>query len=457
MHIEKKLFTNYNLINVLIALVPLSLILGNLIVNLNVILICLVGITIYKLDTFKISKKIYQYLIYAFFCYLILITLISYLPLITSNSNKIFPNNISSKESYIENIFKVFFFLRFLILFFVITKLIEENHFNEKFFFISCAFFSCVVAIDIFIQVSFGRNLLGNTYEYRPTSFFNDEDIAGGFLQKFSLFFIFFISFINISKNKKNYYIYLTFLAFFILVVLINNRMPVLLFTSSFFIFLFLNKNFKAMVFAVLFILSILTTLNVLSEKLSSSYSSFYANVKQILVTAPGLFYNSKAEGEVWYNFTPETLKAAGMSFNKEIIPFAHGYTILFNSGIQLWKENKIFGQGLKSFKFNCSRGKNTTCSTHPHNYFIEIALDTGLIGLILIYSIFFLSIFDFMKFNKNNLDFNSKLMSFPFFLIIFFEFFPLRGSGSFFSTSNASIIFLMLPILIGLSNSKKN
>ena len=117
MLIEKKLFTNYNLINGLIALVPLSLILGNLIVNLNVILICLVGITIYKLDTFKISKKIYQYLIYAFFCYLILITLISYLPLITSNTNKIFPNNISSKESYIENIFKVFFFLRFLILF----------------------------------------------------------------------------------------------------------------------------------------------------------------------------------------------------------------------------------------------------------------------------------------------------------------------------------------------------
>ena len=111
MHIEKKLFTNYNLINVLIALVPLSLILGNLIVNLNVILICLVGITIYKLDTFKIDKKIYQYLIYTFFGYLILITLISYLPLIENNTEKMFPNNISFKEDYLENIFKVFFFL----------------------------------------------------------------------------------------------------------------------------------------------------------------------------------------------------------------------------------------------------------------------------------------------------------------------------------------------------------
>ena len=457
MLINKKKFTNYNLINLLIALVPLSLILGNLIVNLNIVLICLVGITIYKLDTFKIDKKIYQYLIYTFFGYLILITLISYLPLIENNTEKMFPNNISFKEDYLENIFKVFFFLRFLILFLIITKLIEKNHFNLKIFFISCAFFSSVIAIDILIQISFGRNLLGNTYEYRPTSFFNDEDVAGGFLQKFSLFFVFFASFLNTSKNKKNYHMIFAFIVFFIIIVLVNNRMPIIFFIGSFFIFIFLNKNFKTMMFAFFFELLTFITLNIFSEKLSKTYSSFYANIRQIVVSAPSLFYKSKAEGEVWYNFTPETLKAAGLSFDKEIIPFAHGYTILFNSGIQLWKEKKIFGQGLKSFKFNCTRGKNTTCSTHPHNYFIEIALDTGLVGLILIYSIFFLSMIDFTRFYKNNSDFNSKLISLPFFLIIFFEFFPIRGSGSFFTTSNSTVIFLMLPVLIGLSNSKKN
>ena len=41
MLIEKKLFTRVNLINLLIAVLPLSLIIGNSAVNTNVVLICL--------------------------------------------------------------------------------------------------------------------------------------------------------------------------------------------------------------------------------------------------------------------------------------------------------------------------------------------------------------------------------------------------------------------------------
>ena len=46
---KQKIFTNNNLINVLVALIPLSLILGNLIININIILICTLGLLIYKL------------------------------------------------------------------------------------------------------------------------------------------------------------------------------------------------------------------------------------------------------------------------------------------------------------------------------------------------------------------------------------------------------------------------
>jgi len=75
MLIKKKLFNYNNLINILIAAIPLSLILGNLIVNINIILICILGVAIYKFNTFQINRKKYQYLIYSFFLYLILITL----------------------------------------------------------------------------------------------------------------------------------------------------------------------------------------------------------------------------------------------------------------------------------------------------------------------------------------------------------------------------------------------
>ena len=58
MFINTKIFTKINLLNVLILLVPLSLIIGNLAVNLNVVLICLVGIVIYGSNVFKIKGDI---------------------------------------------------------------------------------------------------------------------------------------------------------------------------------------------------------------------------------------------------------------------------------------------------------------------------------------------------------------------------------------------------------------
>ncbi len=114
-------------------------------------------------------------------------------------------------------------------------------------------------------------------------------------------------------------------------------------------------------------------------------------------------------------------------------------------------EENKIFGSGLKSFRINCEYGKNTTCQTHPHNYFIEIMLDTGLIGLSLIYLIFIFAFFNFLKFYNGNINLQTRLISMPYFLIFFFEFFPLRSSGSFFTTTNSILIFLTLAIIINI------
>ena len=115
-------------------------------------------------------------------------------------------------------------------------------------------------------------------------------------------------------------------------------------------------------------------------------------------------------------------------------------------------EKNKIFGNGIKSFRFNCAFGKNETCTTHPHIYIIEILLDVGVVGFILVGSIIFLSIYDYIKIYRNKLNFNSKLVSFPFFLIIVCEFFPIHSTCSFFTTNNASIIFLILPMLINSS-----
>ena len=127
-------------------------------------------------------------------------------------------------------------------------------------------------------------------------------------------------------------------------------------------------------------------------------------------------------------------------------------YLVTFNSGAQVWKKNKFFGGGLKSFRLNCSWTKNQLCNTHPHNYVLEILVDTGLVGLIIIYLIFIFCNLNFYKFYTQNSSSRIRFVALPFFLIIFFELFPFRSSGSFFTTNNAVVFFLILPFLINIS-----
>ena len=57
---------------------------------------------------------------------------------------------------------------------------------------------------------------------------------------------------------------------------------------------------------------------------------------------------------------------------------------------------NKVIGGGIKSFRFNCWKAlakNNSTwsCATHPHNYYIEILADLGLIGFLIIIMLFYI------------------------------------------------------------------
>ena len=51
-----------------------------------------------------------------------------------------------------------------------------------------------------------------------------------------------------------------------------------------------------------------------------------------------------------------------------------------------MFLDNKIFGQGPKSFRYLCNDDRfkinKWSCSTHPHNYYIQLLAETGLIGL---------------------------------------------------------------------------
>ena len=94
----------------------------------------------------------------------------------------------------------------------------------------------------------------------------------------------------------------------------------------------------------------------------------------------------------------------------------------------------------------------------HPHNYYLEILTDIGLIGLIISCLIFILTIYNSLiknYFLKQIKSINIILV--PFIFVFISEIFPLRTSGSFFTTSTATFIFLLISIIISLSEQKTN
>ena len=67
---------------------------------------------------------------------------------------------------------------------------------------------------------------------------------------------------------------------------------------------------------------------------------------------------------------------------------------------IKIFQNNPIFGSGVKSFRYQCSKfevkskSNDQRCSTHTHNLFLEIISETGIIGIL----IFITFLFIFLK-----------------------------------------------------------
>ena len=57
----------------------------------------------------------------------------------------------------------------------------------------------------------------------------------------------------------------------------------------------------------------------------------------------------------------------------------------------KMFQDKPIFGHGPKMFRIKCSNSKYSTgqkpCSTHPHNFYIQLLAETGIVGFIFLLS----------------------------------------------------------------------
>ena len=453
------ILNNYLLrsLQILIYLFPISFIFGNMVINIFVLLISIIGIIYYNKTLFKWLDKKPFFLVFLFF-FLIIFSTVLYI---------IFENN------YTDSI-KSLFFLRFLILLIVIKTIISKNDLNLNYFFYTCLIIPAFLSIDIIIQFLFDKNLIGlGPIEFDQgkseklryyTGVFGSELIAGGYIQMFSILGIF--SIFRILRNKNKILPYLGFFFFIILFLialsLAGNRMPLILFI--FFLLssgLVMKMKAKKIYFfgTSVLIVIIFCSLSLKSEVFTKTYENFFGSipnpkliVKELKKSYPDLkkYENS---GKQFH-----TLDESKTIKNYENYPFFSGHLSVYITSIDLFLENPILGRGIKSFRNNCIKKihlPNRVCESHPHNFALEILNDTGILGFVLLMLlIIYLLFLNYKTYRLENLK-KSKIPDWIYLTIIltiFIQFFPLRSSGSFFSTFNAAYTFLIIGISIGIN-----
>jgi len=197
---------NSNLINILFFLFPLSFILGNLFINLNLFLFSILTFIFYFKKFVKIEMNIFDKVIFAFFFYILATLVLNYV-LTTFVDGKAFPKFIITKS---------LFFLRYLIFYLAIRTLISLRILKLNWFILTCALCATFVCFDIFFQFINGKDIFGVEpgSERHFSGIFGKELIAGGYLQKFAIF-SFFLPFILITKNFTKLSIQVVFFIFF--------------------------------------------------------------------------------------------------------------------------------------------------------------------------------------------------------------------------------------------------
>ena len=427
-------FQRKNILNFLICLFPLSFIFGNLITNIEIILISLLGIFIYKKKIFLFENKKTIIVLFTFFLLLIF-------------STTLYHNfNLDSPQ-----VIKSILFMRYFIFFLVLSTVVKNQDFNFKYFSLTCFLITIFLSIDIIFQSYMGINLFGyNQNINHNSSIFGKELIAGSYIQRFSLIGLIFLAFISNKFNKILLYMSFSILILGIGIFFSGNRMPFILFIFSIFISLIFIKKYRTIIFITLssLLIFLIILLNNNSE-IKKKYISFFDNSIYVAKILKDEIKNSFEE--------TNTINLPGS-----------GHGVIFASAIHTWLEKPLLGRGIKSFGITCQINqfvflpgkteyegkKNRICAPHPHNYYLEILNDTGLIGIILLFIFIILIGIKNINFYREK-NFKNKIINYILILTLLIEFTPLRSSGSFFSTGNASFIFFLLGIIINLQKKK--
>ena len=343
-----------------------------------------------------------------------------------------------------SGIYRNFGFIRFILLFLIVNYIFFINEKNFSILKIWTAIFF-VVLIDVYIERFTGSNILGfgkleidgipQPYANRVISFFRTEPIAGAYLSGFCFIVTGYI--LNYLKPKK----ILKILGFIIVlislvgIILTGERSNSLKALIGFLIFIsmidYVKLKSKILIFLSIFAIFFITIS--LSDYVKLRYvDQFYSEIKT---------------KEKRANFLENSL-----------------YIKLYKSGISVFKNNPLLGVGNKNYRVEtCNPKKNSInkeywCLTHPHQVYIEMLSEHGIIGTTIILLIIF-----YLKFRILRKIINSRnYLQAGCLVFLLINFVPLLPSGAFFNNFNLTLFMINLSLMYATNKetnifSKKN
>lgn len=397
---------------------PTSIIAGNFVLNLNIVIFSLIIIFSNFNIIIDIIKKNYFFVV----IFLILLLL-----------NILFSKNLSLSFPGALGLIKNLIFCICIYIFFLDKKHIQLNILSKIIYCLIIFIF-----FDLLIQFFNKKDLFGFVpYSHgRLAGPFGDEHVAGSYIAK--LFYIPLLFFFSL-KEKKTYLIILLIIFSFLGIILSGDRMPLIGLFFTFLIFVFFNKNIslKQKFFFILII-----------------FICFFANLKNKNFLLR--FENTLLHFGLKHN-----------EFNKNKNFLESRWGSHFAIAYEIGKKNLIFGSGIKTFRSECYNEKYiikktstssivSRCNTHPHNIYLEIFSETGVLGFIFFLYIHLIILKKIIL--SREVDKNFRITFFCYFLLLFF---PIQTTGSFFSSFNGVFYYifygLYLSFFSNLTEQKKN
>ena len=402
-----------NLLIILFSILPISIIIGSSFSLINTVLLCFGFIFIYFSKS-DIEIQDFKPIFFLIILYLYLIF------------NSLISIDITS------GIYRNFGFIRFIFFFLIVNYIFFIDEKNSKIFKSWTTIFF-VVLIDVYIERFTGSNILGfgkleingvpQPYANRVISFFKTEPIAGAYLCGFCFIVSGYI--LNNLKSKK----ILKILGFTIIllsligIILTGERSNALKALIGFLIFIslidYVKLKSKILIFLSIFII-FFSTIS-FSDYVKFRYvDQFYSEIK------------TKDKRE---NFLENSL-----------------YIKLYKSGIHVFKNNPWLGVGNKNYRVEtCSakkKSKEYWCLTHPHQVYIEMLSEHGIIGTIIILSIIFYLMFRIIgKIIDSRNYIQAGCLTF-----LLINFVPLLPSGAFFNNFNITLFMINFSLMYAVN-----